>query len=181
MPCGTVRLCGISSHFWLLSPCIWQVTHALLTRPPLSYPKIWPKSRQRVNSVRLACVKHAASVHPAPGSNSLKKSFWSGSKQAWLLFIRYCLGCICSILSEYSRKLKASPFAHVRFHNAPHCLHPVICHLPGKPDMSSDSLRSASRSETFSREFSGLHYCLFVKVLCLAFVSYQTRNVVILS
>ena len=72
MPCSTVRLCGISSHFWLLSPCIWQVTHALLTRPPLSYPKIWPKSRQRVNSVRLACVKHAASVHPEPGSNSLK-------------------------------------------------------------------------------------------------------------
>ena len=105
----------------------------------------------------------------------VKKSFWSGSKQAWLLFIRYCLGCICSILSEYSRKLKASPFAHVRFHNAPHCLHPVICHLPGKPDMSSDSLRSASRSETFSREFSGLHYCLFVKVLCLA--SFKSTDV----
>ena len=30
-------LCGISSRFQLLSPCIRQVTHALLTRPPLSH------------------------------------------------------------------------------------------------------------------------------------------------
>ena len=37
MPCGTVRLCGISSRFQLLSPCVRQVTHALLTRPPLSH------------------------------------------------------------------------------------------------------------------------------------------------
>ena len=37
MPCSTVRLCGISSRFQLLSPCIGQVTHALLTRPPLSH------------------------------------------------------------------------------------------------------------------------------------------------
>ena len=28
----------------------------------------------KINSVRLACVKHAASVHPEPGSNSLVKS-----------------------------------------------------------------------------------------------------------
>ena len=90
MPCSTVRLCGISSHFWLLSPCIWQVTHALLTRPPLSYPKIWPKSRQRVNSVRLACVKHAASVHPEPGSNSLKKVLLDPVKWSLASFIRYC-------------------------------------------------------------------------------------------
>ena len=33
-------LCGISSHFWLLSPCTGQVTHALLTRPPLSHQSI---------------------------------------------------------------------------------------------------------------------------------------------
>ena len=35
-PCGSVRLCGISSRFQLLSPGMGQVTHALLTRPPLS-------------------------------------------------------------------------------------------------------------------------------------------------
>ena len=59
-----VRLCGISSRFQLLSPCIGQVTHALLTRPPLSHPS------EEGCFVRLACVKHAASVHPEPGSNS---------------------------------------------------------------------------------------------------------------
>ena len=32
-----MRLCGISSRFQLLSPCVRQVTHALLTRPPLSH------------------------------------------------------------------------------------------------------------------------------------------------
>ena len=34
-PCGFVVLCGISSRFQLLSPSERQVTHALLTRPPL--------------------------------------------------------------------------------------------------------------------------------------------------
>ena len=29
-------LCGISVRFQTLSPCIGQVTHALLTRPPLT-------------------------------------------------------------------------------------------------------------------------------------------------
>ena len=44
-----------------------QVTHALLTRPPLSHFFIPKKSKC---FVRLACVRHAASVHPEPGSNS---------------------------------------------------------------------------------------------------------------
>ena len=34
---------------------------------------------------RLACVKHAASVHPEPGSNSLKK-FVQDQNLAWLIF-----------------------------------------------------------------------------------------------
>ena len=36
LPCGSVGLCGISSRFQLLSPSLRQVTHALLTRSPLS-------------------------------------------------------------------------------------------------------------------------------------------------
>ena len=43
MPCGTVVLCGITSRFQLLSPCTGQVTHALLTRPPLGI-RIHPKT-----------------------------------------------------------------------------------------------------------------------------------------
>ena len=62
-------LCGINSRFQLLSPCVRQVTHALLTRPPLSIEKSIRKLHSQY-SVRLACVKHAASVHPEPGSNS---------------------------------------------------------------------------------------------------------------
>ena len=50
-----------------------QVIHALLTRPPLSHNRIIPEGNQLQCFVRLACVKHAASVHPEPGSNSLIK------------------------------------------------------------------------------------------------------------
>ena len=69
-----MRLCGISSRFQLLSPSNGQVTHALLTRPPLSH--LGRKSSSKLASiqlrcfVRLACVKHAASVQSEPESNS---------------------------------------------------------------------------------------------------------------
>ena len=36
-PCDNRTLCGISTGFPVLSPCERQVTHVLLTRPPLSY------------------------------------------------------------------------------------------------------------------------------------------------
>ena len=42
----SVRLCGISSHFRLLSPCTGQVTHALLTRPPLSHNRFTRRFRK---------------------------------------------------------------------------------------------------------------------------------------
>ena len=60
-----MTLCGISSRFQLLSPTERQVSHALLTRSPLS-------NNRNHYSVRLACVRHAASVRPEPGSNSQK-------------------------------------------------------------------------------------------------------------
>jgi hypothetical protein len=53
--------CGISSGFPGVSPAHRQVRYVFLTRPPL------PVLRR---SVRLACVRHAASVDPEPGSNS---------------------------------------------------------------------------------------------------------------
>ena len=55
---------GISSGFPLLSQSSGQVGHVLLTRSPLG---LLPEG---MNLVRLACVKHAASVRPEPGSNS---------------------------------------------------------------------------------------------------------------
>ena len=50
-----------------------QVTHALLTRPPLSHKNRHSEEIQFKRFARLACVRHAASVHPEPGSNSRKK------------------------------------------------------------------------------------------------------------
>ena len=48
-----------------MSPSWRQVAYALLTRLPLGFQE------QALNRpVRLACVKHAASVRPEPGSNS---------------------------------------------------------------------------------------------------------------
>ena len=54
-----VNVCGISNPFGLLSPVEGQVNYVLLTRSPLT-----------LRFVRLACIRHAASVHPEPGSNS---------------------------------------------------------------------------------------------------------------
>ena len=67
LSCDKLMLCGISVLFRTLSPSERQVTHALLTRPPLGFGK---QAFQTL--VRLACVRHAASVRPEPGSNSLK-------------------------------------------------------------------------------------------------------------
>ena len=55
---------GISTPFGMLSPSFRQVAHALLTRLPLGFHS------KLFSPVRLACVKHAASVRPEPGSNS---------------------------------------------------------------------------------------------------------------
>ena len=63
--CEAMMLCGINLPFGRLSPSLRQVTHVLLTRPPLETRRFL---------ARLACVKHAASVRPEPGSNSQFKS-----------------------------------------------------------------------------------------------------------
>ena len=69
--CGPVMLCGITIRFQMLFLSERQVTHALLTRPPLFHYSVGRSLRHNF-IVRLACVKHAASVRPEPGSNSLK-------------------------------------------------------------------------------------------------------------
>ena len=66
---------GISSGFPLLSQSPGQVPHVLLTRSPLHLPQ----SCDWLGAVRLACVKHAASVRPEPGSNSPSRSVLSWS------------------------------------------------------------------------------------------------------
>jgi hypothetical protein len=58
---------GIRPRFRGLSRSEGQITHVLLTRSPLVYPR-------KGLTARLACVKHAASVRPEPGSNSPLKN-----------------------------------------------------------------------------------------------------------
>ena len=64
MPPDDLR--GISLPFGRLSPCGGQVAYVLLTRAPV----VSGKSKLFPVTLRLACVKPAASVHPEPGSNS---------------------------------------------------------------------------------------------------------------
>ena len=64
------RVCGISPSFPGLFPTRGQVVHALRTRAPRQHR---PTLRSVGIGVRLACVKHAASVRSEPGSNSLAK------------------------------------------------------------------------------------------------------------
>ena len=61
VPCGTVGLCGISSRFQLLSPTPGQVPHVLLTRSPLSYPCVHPKTSAEITPFDL----HVLGAPPA--------------------------------------------------------------------------------------------------------------------
>ena len=110
-----MRLCGISSHFWLLSPSIRQVTHALLTRPPLETDQI-RRSLNEMFPVRLACVKHAASVHPEPGSNSLIKCLIHSRQPTSLVISRFYCFWFKTVLKnkckEFSRIVCVSLFSY---------------------------------------------------------------------
>ena len=56
-----ILLWGFVFRFQKVSPGCGQVPYVLLTRSPLGIRRCL---------VRLACIRHAASVHPEPGSNS---------------------------------------------------------------------------------------------------------------
>ena len=73
--------CGIITCFHVLFPTGGQITHVLLTRPPLPPTRGW-------TFVRLACLRRAASVRSEPGSNSPS---WSPAPKRRQLSIRFCL------------------------------------------------------------------------------------------
>ena len=114
-------ICGINSRFQLLSPCAGQVTHVLLTHPPLRYGDHLKESPNI--SARLACVRHAASVHPEPGSNSLKNVHpWSQSElltnfSSLSRFHSYCSGS--SRLHETCKEFSRSNVFHCSVINVP--------------------------------------------------------------
>ena len=117
MPCDINTLCGISSRFQLLSPSERQVAHALLTRPPLSLPSLLPKNPIR-SFVRLACVRHAASVRPEPGSNSLKycikthlcaSTYFRAQSLFSILTYHFFFRCILCSFRNYCVRVLLSP------------------------------------------------------------------------
>ena len=144
-PCGAVRICGISTCFQVLSPCAGQVAHALLTRPPLGCrfrPVQAPAFRN--SPVRLACVRHAASVHPEPGSNShvILRVLPVITGLLWLVFP---VITVFVSVTPPQVPLQASLGSF-----------PLNTHSGGLPSRA-----------LLLPGFSGLHCCLVVKVLAL--------------
>ena len=92
MRCLTAVLWGFNPGFPRLSLCKGQVAYALLTRPPLS-TRDFNRSVRHELLARLACVRHAASVHPEPGSNSQIKCSRCQIKvqNHWFFSCHYCL------------------------------------------------------------------------------------------
>ena len=79
-----MRTSGISTGFPVLSQTSGQVAHVLLTRSPLGLHRYC----YRMDPARLACVKHAASVRPEPGSNSPSRSRWANPPWIWRAGLR---------------------------------------------------------------------------------------------
>ena len=105
----------------MLSPCIWQVTHALLTRPPLTFKSL--------SFIKSPFDLHVLSTPPAfilSQDQTLMLKVDSRTSYNWL---------------PISRLLYP-----VTISNHIYCF------------------RFCSLNNSF-QEFSGLHYCLFVKVL----------------
>ena len=148
-----MRLCGISSRFQLLSPSVRQVAHALLTRPPLSHKILQSEEIRFKCFVRLACVKHAASVHPEPGSNSLKKCLFQvlDNCLANSFFTVVCTPDDRS--SEYKKKLFKRIFKVVSLFSC-QCASAAL---------SSDSLINLPRCQSYVNSILLFHsiFCFF--------------------
>ena len=160
-----MRLCGITSRFQLLSPCVRQVTHALLTRPPLSHKKLHSEKICLKCFVRLACVKHAASVHPEPGSNSHKKclsaSFEQTSFNSLVSVKTYCFKGRHSVIAYFLsvRKLKISK-------NFQGCFTVQLSMFILLPAffISADSFNRISCLSLFVNNFFDIFYFLYIIV-----------------
>ena len=165
MSCNIVRLCGITSRFQLLSPSTRQVTHALLTRPPLSHKELHTEIIRSKCFVRLACVKHAASVHPEPGSNSHKKclsaSFEQTSFNSLVSVKTYCFKGRHLIISYLMsvRKLKISK-------NFQGCFTVQLSMFILLPAffISADSFNRISCLSLFVNNFFDIFYFLYIIV-----------------
>ena len=116
--------CGLTHHFWWLSPTSGQIAHVFLTRPPREPPEGDP--------VRLACIRHAASVDPEPGSNSPPNSSCSPDsslpqnlRQSWCLLFSLSSTPV-NTLSPASRPCSPCPLDQCASSASSSAPHPTV-------------------------------------------------------
>ena len=100
--------CGISPAFAGVSPTEGKVAHVLRTRSPCAYTLYC----YRVLRIRLACVKHAASVRSEPGSNSRLNPMLPNSPATRLMEFADCVllrGALRRGIFEWQILVKESP------------------------------------------------------------------------
>ena len=145
-----------------------QVTHALLTRPPLSHNALHPERIKAECFARLACVKHAASVHPEPGSNSHVKVLIP-VKIRLANFNRYycCFGSSQNLHFAHRVQLAhACKQSWTRFYR----------------ECSECSLELQGLTKSLcSQNFQGFTYCSVFKELCFVVAFILSVNSFILS
>ena len=90
-----MRSCALMRHYqpFLAVIPLYEADYPRVTHPSAAQSPFCPKTSRHF--ARLACVRHAASVHPEPGSNSQIKVFVQDQNQAWLNFypVYLLLGC----------------------------------------------------------------------------------------
>ena len=109
----------ISCRFQPLSTTYGQIAHVLLTRSPLGHLE-----QALLDLVRLACIRHAASVHPEPGSNSpFAHLFLNARAFGFFVCVAYSLLGIdvsCSVFKDRFPRLAAPPLsARLYYHPLP--------------------------------------------------------------
>ena len=126
--------CGLTHHFWWLSPTSGQIAHVFLTRPPREPPEGDP--------VRLACIRHAASVDPEPGSNSPPNSSCSPDsslpqnlRQSWCLLFSLSSTPV-NTLSPASRPCSPCPLDQCASSASSSAPHPTV---PGQNSVRAPS------------------------------------------
>ena len=109
----------ISCRFQPLSTTYGQIAHVLLTRSPLGHLE-----QALLDLVRLACIRHAASVHPEPGSNSpFAHLFLNARAFGFFVCVAYSLLGIdvsCSVFKDRFPRLAVPPLsARLYYHPLP--------------------------------------------------------------
>ena len=161
--------CGLTHHFWWLSPTSGQIAHVFLTRPPREPPEGDP--------VRLACIRHAASVDPEPGSNSPPNSSCSPDsslpqnlRQSWCLLFSLSSTPV-NTMSPASRPCSPCPLDQCASSASSSAPHPTVLrselNARARPFLTNNRHRQPPRSVLIPHQAPrSLGPRSLVKVLC---------------